>query len=506
MLKLIIVDDEKIFRETINNIIDWKTINIEVIGLCKNGIEAYDMILDESPDIILTDIKMPGLSGLELIKRVSEFDKQISFVILSGYGEFSLAAEAMKYGVKHYLLKPCNESQIIEVMAAVTKDHYTKREHATLEEQFKLMDDTIKENTLRNYLMSSLLNSLDYNELLCEYEQYIDFTNTSYRLYYVYYLEEGNLNEYLTKLYQYIKTNHSNLTIYPLYVKNTLMFFFEDKHINIESLDEYLHNISLPNMTISYEVSHKIKQNLTELMEELSYRLKRYEVIYYIHELLLIPMKTYDTQLENVEKYVEELCKSSSTEQRTIILAELKDYLTGIDNLFFLKTLISNLVIRLASQLICENEAELSEFLLSINKGNNTRIICNTLFEKLPSFFPTFTPKRTKYKTFVEKTIAYVEEHLSDSSLTLKWIAENYLYMNVDYLSKQFLKETGCKFSTYLNKARIERAKILLLEQGMEHVYEIAEEVGCGNNPQYFSQLFKRFTGVSPSAYIKENM
>ena len=69
MLKLLIADDERIIRETIFNIIDWKKHDIEVIGLCKNGIEAYDMILDESPDIVLTDIRMPGMGGLELIRK-----------------------------------------------------------------------------------------------------------------------------------------------------------------------------------------------------------------------------------------------------------------------------------------------------------------------------------------------------------------------------------------------------------------------------------------------------
>ena len=64
MLKLLIADDERIIRETIFNIIDWKKHDIEVIGLCKNGIEAYDMILDESPDIVLTDIRMPGMGRL----------------------------------------------------------------------------------------------------------------------------------------------------------------------------------------------------------------------------------------------------------------------------------------------------------------------------------------------------------------------------------------------------------------------------------------------------------
>ena len=69
MLKLIIADDERIIRETISTIIDWSQYGIELAGLCSNGIEAYNMILDESPDLVITDIRMPGMNGLELIGR-----------------------------------------------------------------------------------------------------------------------------------------------------------------------------------------------------------------------------------------------------------------------------------------------------------------------------------------------------------------------------------------------------------------------------------------------------
>ena len=88
MLKLIIADDERIIRETISTIIHWENYDIEVVGLCKNGMETYDMIMDESPDIVLTDIKMPGMDGLELINRVSRTDLNVQVIILSGYGEF----------------------------------------------------------------------------------------------------------------------------------------------------------------------------------------------------------------------------------------------------------------------------------------------------------------------------------------------------------------------------------------------------------------------------------
>ncbi|WP_320945686.1 response regulator, partial [Enterocloster bolteae] len=124
MLKLVIADDEKIIRETIRNFIDWQSIGIEVVGVCSNGVEAYETILDYYPDIVLTDIKMPGFSGLELVKKIKEIDNNIQFIILSGYDSFEYAKEAMQFGIHHYLLKPCNEHQIIDAINAVKEDCY----------------------------------------------------------------------------------------------------------------------------------------------------------------------------------------------------------------------------------------------------------------------------------------------------------------------------------------------------------------------------------------------
>ena len=98
---MIIADDERVIRESISRLIDWEKLGVELTGLCRNGLEAYDMIIDEDPDIVLTDIRMPGMDGLELIRKVSLMDLDTRFILLSGYGEFEYAKEAMKYGVKH---------------------------------------------------------------------------------------------------------------------------------------------------------------------------------------------------------------------------------------------------------------------------------------------------------------------------------------------------------------------------------------------------------------------
>lgn len=112
MQKVILVDDERFVAETIARVIDWEACGVQLSGVYLNGFDALEAIRSIHPDIVITDIKMPVMSGLELIRKGRETDDHIEFIILSGYGEFELAKEAMKEGVKQFLLKPCDEEEI----------------------------------------------------------------------------------------------------------------------------------------------------------------------------------------------------------------------------------------------------------------------------------------------------------------------------------------------------------------------------------------------------------
>ena len=168
MLKLIIADDERIIRETISTIIDWKKYDIELVGLCRNGLEAYDMILDESPDIVLTDIRMPGMDGLELIRRIYETDLNTQFIILSGYGEFEYAKAAMKYGVRHYLLKPCSEIHILESIKDIAQDCYRKN---SSERSYPALN-SIRHNVIFTILNNAVCQNRPYDEIMQAYDPY----------------------------------------------------------------------------------------------------------------------------------------------------------------------------------------------------------------------------------------------------------------------------------------------------------------------------------------------
>lgn len=112
MKKVILVDDEKLVAEAIRRQVDWESCGAVLCRVCLNAFEALKAVEEVRPDIIITDIKMPIMDGLELVRRVRESDPYPEFIILSGYGEFELAKQAMKEGVKQFLLKPCSEEDI----------------------------------------------------------------------------------------------------------------------------------------------------------------------------------------------------------------------------------------------------------------------------------------------------------------------------------------------------------------------------------------------------------
>ncbi len=133
MLKLLVADDERIMREAVCYLIDWKGIGVELAACCKNGQEAYEEACRLRPDIILTDIKMPGLSGLDLVEKLSEPGWILEFILLTGYADFEYAHRALSHRVQHYLLKPCNEQQIIDAVKQAEQAIYTRRQLQQME-------------------------------------------------------------------------------------------------------------------------------------------------------------------------------------------------------------------------------------------------------------------------------------------------------------------------------------------------------------------------------------
>lgn len=163
MIKLVIADDERLIREGIRYGIDWNMLGIEIVGEAATGREALEMIEKHQPHLLFTDIRMPGLNGLELIKQANQAKKNIKTVILSGYNDFSYAQDAIKLGVKDFLLKPLDDQELYITLKRVIEE-INEEQIAGLEKEKRKIDEFVKD--ISNEIPLSLEN------LLKQYSRY----------------------------------------------------------------------------------------------------------------------------------------------------------------------------------------------------------------------------------------------------------------------------------------------------------------------------------------------
>ncbi len=491
MLKLIIVDDEAIVCESMRRMVDWKSVGIDVIAVCYNGIDALDLIIDEHPDIVISDIKMPVMDGIDLLKQAKKISPSIEFIFLTGFAEFEYARTAMKYGVQNYLIKPCGEKEILEAVSSVSEKINADREKNTP----KLFPN--EGFAMQNLLVSKFYG---YDSLLIKYLQesdYFDFDNTGYQAIEIYPFSQEESGKFIEDLNRFWQEKYPDISLHIISTRSSARIFFKKP-------DGYLSDkfhVILTEYAQRYfgEIRRIIENNYTNLQSltgSLVEYMKTSDAVFFYMENKQIPLKNSNSGIESSYLAIKQILSGNEAEKE-YSRSELTHMLQSINNLYTLKGILSILVQKVEAEQTINPELSFHPQLYTDAQTLSDAFInwITTLNEK--------TKTSSSYKDYIQTTISYLEDHINDSSLSLKWIAENVLYMNVDYLSKQFLKQTGMKFSQYLNKLRIEKAKLLLINSPELTMNEIAESIGCGNNPFYFSQLFKKHTGKTPSAFAK---
>lgn len=158
MYRLLLVDDERIIREGIIRTVDWESLDISVRE-ARDGLEAFEIISRDVPDIVITDIKMPGMNGLELIEKAGDIVPDLTFAVLSGYNDFQFAHEAMKFGVRHYLLKPSRPAEISNMLKSIVMDIKGKRDASKNIQRMKNSLERITLKVRKQFLYDLVLNS-----------------------------------------------------------------------------------------------------------------------------------------------------------------------------------------------------------------------------------------------------------------------------------------------------------------------------------------------------------
>ena len=536
MYKVMIVDDEIIARVGIKSIIPWQEHGFELVGEFENGKKALEMARELLPDIIITDIRMPVLDGIELIKSINNGGIDAKIIVLSSYGDFDYVKEAMRLGAEDYILKlEMEPEKLIGILERVVKKIKDERSHEqenkrlkehyranipVLKEKFlkdlafgKVTDDREIEESLR--LLNSLLNEKNLICLSVVIEN-IDFLEGCSDK------DMDILKSSITNTLEDMVLNWGTGHVFSVRESTFgIIISLNDSLINSDisssisrltkSIKELLKN--LLNLSVSVGVSD-ICQHYSDIREAYIKANVSAEksVAHFKHTnseqpagsetsmISTIPLEEDLIMLENSFRMLDvvNIDKLFDTVRQKVVSLNgvSKKYLNGICHtvIFIINTFSQNNGI--PAKDIWGQCVDPYKEIEGLRVQEDYIGWIGMLKDRISSLLNEDKDSRTiilKAKQYIKKN--YVEE------VTLETIAEH-LGLSASYFSRLFSKETGECFTDYLTEIRIQAAKELLKNSNCK-VYEVSGLVGY-DNPHYFSRIFKKVTGVAPLEFKAE--
>ncbi|MFD0696635.1 response regulator [Paenibacillus sp. GCM10027628] len=540
MHKLFIVEDEPAFREGILTMIDWESEDILITGTASNGRKALEMMEADVPDIVLTDIRMPQMSGLELVEEISKRNWDLIPVLLTGYSEFEYAQQAVKLGVLDYILKPCNPKQVRDAIARAKSKLVGKRSQDRqvdrLERQWNANIQTIKEDRLMKWLRSSQPHNLE--NCLAEIAEYGIWLENKPTQVIVFRFDTKELKTLAYResdlpLIRYAASNIMVESIGDLFTGNHELLTLEEQFILIANVPEKMtHNeiqASLEriqrNLAVFLKVSVSIGVGSVTSLAEIghSYR-KANEALTrrFFHGtsglFMASEAKEPEPSVEDASKFQENFADFERRIREYIAASNFSDFVVEVEewlNTFreqdlsiqrihlhtysFINALMKEIKAVNGDSAKASVE-QFEAFAEQVQRQETFEELSTLLTVVIQKFVELRHTKKPLHKT-IQYVLSLIEEKYM-TNLTLKAIAEE-VFISQSHLSTLFRQEMGINFLDYLHQFRIDKAKHLLKNDNGK-VYTIARQVGYYDEA-HFVRFFKKWTGMLPSQYKKQN-
>jgi two-component system response regulator YesN len=529
--KIVLVEDEDLIRNKIKTLIINSGLKVLITGEYRNGADALSAFSREGiPEIIITDICMPVISGIELAEKVHKMDKNAKVILVSGYADFEYAKQAMSIGVKQYLLKPIKSSELKSAISEVCTELDMQRSMETsrksLFESSLLFRRQNAVSILSKIIINSMGNAGLKEQFFSKYPAY-NYEFFTLIIINVYAISEPISSDYYISIIKEIRDftdtflplNENIFELSHNSQSNRFIIF-----IGGNSKEENNNNCSLIVNSLLEKGSEELKErvrvaysiadreNISSLYEQCNNALlKRF-----ISSENVIPYSDFETNrkelqnrlseihgrffsiLKNIASYSKSDAASEILSISDILFTQKAVINYGFINIrmllieFFSNTLpvithfyegFSDIISpKLFSGEIIDNFLDLAELIAYVK-----RIIKEILSSENP----------VANSTIVSKAIKIINEKYP-FELSLTYVAEC-LFINPSYLSRIFSEKAGVNFSTYVNSVRIEKAKYLLASSKND-IVSIALGTGF-NNQQYFTRQFKNYTGNTPLEY-----
>ncbi|MEA4927342.1 MAG: response regulator [Candidatus Limiplasma sp.] len=526
MYKVFLVDDEIVVREGIRSNFPWEQTDFMLAGEAPDGEMALSMLQDIKPDILITDIRMPFMDGLELCRAVSATMPWMYIVILSGYDDFAYAREAISLGVKEYLLKPVSGQELLQVLNhladSIREDKRQKANLRTVRDQLASSGQILKQR-----LLTDLISGTPETEVM-ERARALQMSLTAGRyLVMVVDLGQEAVSAEETRAAEIVLcrlAESSNGAVCLSQVQGRfLMLVMGDDDGDIEERTyglaqavrfEVERNTEFkPLMAIGTTV-HALGDvplsyaDATALLRTLHKADKAHSERRIVGVLDIAPKESLTLANVKVPQIFEQLRNADSADVDTI----LSEYLRSIGQSAAQSKLMINYIfvdiVLSASRIIRDCGGDPQEIIPTAFQAENKSATAATLEEamdmarELLHCALAFRDEQgsTRYGVVIRKAKAFIDDRYADPNLTLREVAGHVALSN-NHFCTVFSQETGVTFTEYLTGVRMAKARSLLRDKQMR-TSDVAFAVGY-NDPHYFSYLFKKYTGLSPRDYRK---
>lgn len=495
MYNIVIADDERIIREGISATLRGNFSSDVNILTANDGKEALSLIMEmaekgKTPDVVITDIVMPGMDGLELIKQCNEKSIETEFLILSSYDDFKFAQTAIKEGVDDYILKPCKPEELIRITTAAL-------EKADRKKHMRKQLPRAQQNLIQDFLHRQ--NTAQAIDQMYEMKRHFSDMTGSFRIFAV----AGCLTETKESLKQLLKeTLEQELPEVLLYIEKDSVFLItkdiEGRQADTicQVLQQLLENSGVINSAPVFISSSKDADSIPDLFEQVCslmdtklYFENRYTV--YADNIRRTPLDTDYITKESTLRITEAI----QTKNEEAINKEIKHLVKTLESSYTPLKEAKDLCWHIQYSVCGDRHTEQAR---NLQQASSIKQLKNIFTDIIMLEYEGVHLQ--KYSQPIQTTVDYIENHLAENGISLQKLATDTAFMNSDYLGKLFKKETGYKFSDYLLEKRMEKAKQLLIETNMS-IQQIAEQTGFADNPSYFCQLFKKATGQTPGHF-----
>ena len=518
MYKIVIADDEIIIQEGLVQMIDWKQLGFEIVETFDDGETVIEYLNSMPVDVILTDIMMTHINGIEIARYVQENDIPCKVVFISGYKDFEYALQAIRYGVEDYILKPSKVEDVREVFQKIKAEldikekdvEYRRRAEKRWEEMRPVMEE--------KFFTSLMMGTLNDNE---------------------------EIEKRIRLFYPDIDVPYAPCAVIDLEIENYEKFIQDRWNYSSEQLDDALNNfIKLYSGAGHFHIIHKYKGSMSlfvimncdsfaeedkerQCNDEISQFVKQFREIFYINVSLKI--EKIFACIYHVVQWRENLIKNTTrlNEKENLLQEQKKMILTNLlmGNVGTSQKIMNNILKNLSegdiryyknfivdifsviSELLRENNQALYQLIqpymdyhgiLNMSSKMEIENYCNSIFEKMKS--KESLSNQFNGSGLIDLVKNYVRDHIYED-ISIETVA-NAVFLSKTHLSRTFKKQMGESFLQYVTRKKMEKAAELLHNPKYK-VYQVGEMLGY-KTPRYFSKTFQSFMGYYPGEYRKD--